>query len=70
MDALLLVVEPEGGAAPPAATPVAWMRADGLHRTVERRGLAVVPAPTAQALAGAPGVRVLRPLGPRLSRAG
>ena len=70
MDARLLVIEPDGYSALPAAIPVAWMRAVGLDRTVERRGLAMVPAPAAQALAGAPGVRVLRPLGPRLLRAG
>src|SRR5262247_823458 len=69
-DAQLLVIEPDGGAALPATISVAWMRAVGLDRTVERRGLAVVPAGAAQALAGAPGMRVLRPLGPRLRRVG
>jgi hypothetical protein len=68
MDARLLVIEPDAGAALPATISVAWMRAVGLDRTVERRGLAVVSAPAAQALAGAPGIRVLRPLGPRLRR--
>jgi hypothetical protein len=68
MDARLLVIEPDGGAALPATISVAWMSAVGLDRTVDRRGLAVVPAPAAQALAGAPGIRVLRPLGPRLRR--
>ena len=70
MDARLLVIEPDGGAALPATISVAWMSAVGLDRTVERRGLAVVPAPAAPALAGAPGIRVLRPLGPRLRRTG
>jgi hypothetical protein len=70
MDARLLVIEPDGGAALPATISVAWMKAVGLDRTVERRGLAVVPAGAAQALTGAPGIRVLRPLGPRLRRAG
>jgi hypothetical protein len=66
MDARLLVIEPHGGAALPATLSVGWMSAVGLDRTVDRRGLAVVAAPAAQALAGAPGIRVLRPLGPRL----
>jgi len=70
MEARLLVIEPDGGAALPATISVAWMRAVGLDRTVERRGLAVVPAGAAQTLTGAPGIRVLRPLGPRLRRAG
>jgi len=70
MDARLLVIEPDGGSTLPATISVAWMRAVGLDRTVERRGLAVVPAGTADAFAAAPGVRVLRPLGPRLRRAG
>jgi len=70
MDARLLVIEPDGGAALPATISVAWMKAVGLDRTVERRGLAVVLAGAAQALTGAPGIRVLRPLGPRLRRAG
>ena len=70
MDARLLVIEPDGGAALPATISVAWMKAVGLDRTVDRHGLAVVPADAAQALNGAPGIRVLRPLGPRLRRAG
>jgi hypothetical protein len=63
-DARLVVVE--HGAAPPAAVPVQWMEAVGLDRSVARRGLAVLPPATADKLAGAAGIRVLRPLGPRL----
>jgi hypothetical protein len=70
MDARLLVIEPGGGAALPATISVAWMKAVGLDRTVERRGLAVVPPGAAQALSSTPGIRVLRPLGPRLRRSG
>jgi hypothetical protein len=70
MDARLLVIEPDGGAALPGTISVTWMRAVGLDRTVEQRGLAVVAAAAAQALNSAPGIRVLRPLGPRLRRAG
>ena len=68
MDARLLVIEPDGGSALPATISVTWMKTVGLDRTVDRRGLAVVPAEAAQALAGAPGIRALRPLGPRLRR--
>jgi hypothetical protein len=39
-------------------------------RTVERRGLTVVPAANGERFVGTPGVRVLRPLGLRLRRAG
>jgi len=70
MDARLLVIEPDGGAALPSTISVAWMKAVGLDRSGERRGLAVLPAGAAQGLTGAPGIRVLRPLGPRLRRAG
>jgi hypothetical protein len=70
MDAYLLVIEPDGAAALPATLPVTWMRAVGLDRTVERRGLAVVPAANGERFVGTPGVRVLRPLGLRLRRAG
>jgi hypothetical protein len=70
MDARLLVIEPDAGAALPATISVAWMSAVGLDRTVDRRGLAVVPAGTVEALTAAPGIRVLRPLGPRLRRGG
>ena len=70
MDAHLLVIEPDGAAVLPATLPVTWMRAVGLDRTVERRGLAVVPAANGERFFGTPGVRVLRPLGLRLRRAG
>src|SRR4030095_4227674 len=59
MDAYLLVIEPDGAAALPATLPVTWMRAVGLDRTVERRGLAVVPAANGERFVGTPGVRVL-----------
>ena len=47
---------------PPAFS---YLTAVGLDRSVTRRGLAVMP-PAADAFADTPGVRVLRPLGPRL----
>jgi hypothetical protein len=63
-DARLVVLE--AGAAAPAGMEVTWMEAVGLDRSVRRRGLAVLPPATADRLAGAPGIRVLRPLGLRL----
>jgi hypothetical protein len=65
-DACLVVVEDGGEAALPDPVAVQWMTAVGLDRSVPRRGLAVMPAAAAQALAGAPRLRVLRPIGPRL----
>jgi hypothetical protein len=66
MDARLVVVEDGAGPALPDGVPVQWMEAVGLDRSVPRRGLAVMPPETADPLAGRPGIRVLRPLGPRL----
>jgi hypothetical protein len=68
-DTRLVVVEAEAGAKLPAGVAVAWMDAVGLDRSVPRRGLALAPPGTADPLAGTAGLRVLRPLGPRL-RAG
>jgi hypothetical protein len=66
MDSRLLVVEAVGGSALPDGVPVTWMKAVGLDRSVARRGLAVVPEAAAHRFVGAPGIRVLKPLGPRL----
>jgi hypothetical protein len=68
MDARLLVVEADGGLALPRSVPVAWMKTVGLDQSVPRRGLAVLPAAAARRFVGTTGVRVLRPLGPRLRR--
>ena len=65
MDARLVVVEHESPALPDDA-PVQWMEAVGLDRSVPRRGLAVMSPLVADRLAGAPGLRVLRPISPRL----
>lgn len=62
----LVVVEADGASSLPADAPVTWMGAVGLDRSVPRRGLAVLPPATADPLAGAPGIRVLKPIGPRL----
>jgi hypothetical protein len=67
MDARLVVVEEDAqGAALPDGVSVKWMKAVGLDQSVPRRGLAVVEPAVAQRLVGVSGIRVLRPLGPRL----
>jgi hypothetical protein len=66
MAARLVVVEETGGDAAGGHAAVQWVEAIGLDRSVQRRGLAVMPPVTADPLAGTPGIRVLKPLGPRL----
>jgi hypothetical protein len=66
LDARLVVVEHGEDPALPNHAPVQWMEAVGLDRSVPRRGLAVMSPAVADRLAGAPGLRVLRPIGPRL----
>lgn len=65
-DARLVVVEPGAEVALPDSASVSWMDAVGLDRSVPRRGLVVMPPSAADRLAGTPGIRVLRPIGPRL----
>lgn len=65
MDARLVVVEDDGGPLPDGAV-VSWMEAVGLDRGVPRRGLAVMGPASADRLVGVRGIRVLRPIGPRL----
>jgi len=65
-DARLVVVEQDAGVEISKGVSVTWMEAVGLDRSVHRRGLAVAPRVTADRLVGVPGVRVLRPIGPRL----
>jgi hypothetical protein len=65
-DTRLVVVEEEATAKLPAGLAVAWMDAVGLDRSVPRRGLALATPATADPLAGTAGLRVLRPIGPRL----
>jgi hypothetical protein len=66
LGARLVVVEDGGGSALPDRVAVRWMEAAGLDRSVQRRGLVVMPPATADRLVGTGGIRVLRPLGPRL----
>jgi hypothetical protein len=70
MDARLVVVESDGAPALPADASVTWMDAVGLDRSVPRRGLAVLPPTVADRLVGTSGLRILKPIGPRLSAAG
>jgi hypothetical protein len=63
-DARLVVADDEASA---AELPLTWTRTVGLDRSVWRRGLAVVSPRVADALVGRNGVRVLKPLGPRLT---
>lgn len=63
MHARLVVVDAPSA---PAGIPVTWMKAVGLDRSVSRRGLAVVSGPAAE-LAALDGIRVLKPLGARLT---
>jgi hypothetical protein len=65
LDARLVVVEHDGSKLPDNVS-VKWMEAVGLDRSVQRRGLAVMPPETADRLVGTPGIRVLKPIGPRL----
>lgn len=67
IDARLVVVE-DGAAVEGVA--VQWMEAVGLDRSVKRRGIAVTPAAKAERLIGTAGIRVLRPIGPRLRAEG
>lgn len=63
MDGALVVVE-DGASVP---IPVQWAESVGLDRSVARRGIAVAPVlAEVAALAALPGVRVCKPLTPRL----
>jgi hypothetical protein len=66
MEARLVLVEEGSDPLVVDHLPVQWMEAVGLDRSVQRRGLAVMPPATADPLVGTPGIRVLRPIGARL----
>ncbi|HLY91252.1 MAG TPA: hypothetical protein VKQ27_19870, partial [Acetobacteraceae bacterium] len=51
----------------PRDAMVRWLEAVGLDQSVRRRGIAVMPPSQAGLLAGTPGIRVLKPLGERLT---
>lgn len=66
LDARLVVVEDGAGSIVPDAN---WMEAVGLDRSVRRRALAVMLPAAADRLGGVHGIRVLKPIGPRLGAA-
>ena len=66
MDARLVVIEIDGAAALPEGVSVTWMDAVGLDRSVQSRGLAVLPPAIAERLAGTSDLRILKPIGSRL----
>jgi hypothetical protein len=66
-EARLVLVEEGAGPALPDPATVQWMEAVGLDRSVPRRGLAVLARAAAEPLAGTRGLRVLKPIGPRLT---
>jgi hypothetical protein len=67
MEARLFIVE-RGAAGPlPRDVILRWLESVGLDKSVRRRGIAVVPPASADLLAGTPGIRVLKPLGERLT---
>jgi hypothetical protein len=66
-DAHLLVLEAGAEVPAPYAATVTWLDGAGLDRTVPRRGISVVPAGMlTAALFGLPGVRIFRPVTPRI----
>lgn len=65
----LLVVEAAGEAGVPYGLEVTWMTAIGLDKDVERRGLVVTEdLETLRPLVGAEGMRVMKPIIPRLTK--
>lgn len=67
MDARLVVVERGCELSMPRDADMRWMEAIGLDKSVRRRGLAPMQPTQADMLAGTPGIRVLKALGPRLT---
>lgn len=67
MEARLVVVERGAEGSLPRDAVVHWMEAVGLDQSVRRRGVVVMHPTSADLLAGTPGIRVLKPLGPRLT---
>jgi hypothetical protein len=66
-DAHLLMLEGNAKLPAPHAQPVTWLESVGLDRSAERRGIAIVPAGRLSAgLFGLAGVRVFKPITPRI----
>jgi hypothetical protein len=62
-----VVVERGCESSMPRDADMRWMEAIGLDQSVRRRGLAPMQPAQADMLAGTPGIRVLKALGPRLT---
>jgi hypothetical protein len=67
MEARLVLVERGCEATMPRDADLRWLEAVGLDQSVRRRGLALLHPMQADMLAGTPGIRVLKPLGARLT---
>jgi hypothetical protein len=67
MEARLVVVERGAEGSLPRDADVRWLESIGLDQSVRRRGIAVMHPSHADLLAGTPGIRVLKPLGERLT---
>ena len=67
LDARLVLVERGCEGAMPRDADLRWLESIGLDQSVRRRGLAVMPPSAADMLSDTPGIRVLKPLGPRLT---
>ena len=67
MDARLVLVERGCEGSMPRDVDLRWLESVGLDQSVRRRGLAVMPPAAADMLSDTPGIRVLKPLGPRLT---
>jgi hypothetical protein len=66
----LIVVEEGGEAGVPEGVEVTWLTSVGLDKDVARRGFGVTgKLETLRPAVGAPGIRVLKPLIPRLTKA-
>ena len=70
LDGGLLIVEEGGEAGVPSGLSVTWLKSIGLDQDVARRGFAVVgDIEMARPVVGTAGIRVLKPLIPRLTKA-
>ena len=68
-DQHLLMLEGSASIPQPTAGMVTWLDSVGLDRTTERRGIAVLPHGRLTAsLFDVPGVRIFRPITPRIAR--
>jgi hypothetical protein len=68
LDAHLLVCESDASPPEPYASSVTWLESVGLDRCAGRRGIAIVPPGSLTAgLFGNAGVRIFRPISPRIA---